>query len=82
MKNEKRVTQLEKTIVNKGYSKIFKIRNLKDLIVYYEDYVVPYENGETTEEPPEVDVSLPPELNKFIDERYSEYLMEHGEDEN
>lgn len=71
MKNEKRVAQLEKKIVKRGTSKIFKLRDLKDLIVYYDTYVVPYEKGETTEEPPEVDDCLPPDLRKIIDESYA-----------
>lgn len=77
--NKNRVGKLENTIVRKGYSKVLRIRTLKDLIQYYDD-----DTGEFRregEEETEVEFCLEPGLRKWIDDITSKDGDDDDDDE-
>ena len=78
--NKIRVAKLEDIIRKKGESKVFVMRDLKDMIIYYSDY------GENSEnripgDPPLVDNQLDPQLRNFINNLYQKHAHEDEEDE-
>ncbi len=65
MTNKNKVGKLENTIVRKGYSKVLRIRTLKDLIQYYDDETGEFKR-DGSDEIPEVEFCLEPAVRQLM----------------